>query len=123
MTAVRRRDSAFGGFSSRESLIRHSLGIAGLALIALCGGSLASAAISPAEAGGWRHWDAYSTPRAYNRRAYRSAPRAYDGGLRYYNSPRAYRSACSYGDCGCLRSMALRTGSQIWWDKYQACSG
>ena len=45
------------------------------------------------------------------------------GGVRYYNSPRAYRSACGYGDCACLRNIALPTGNPVWWDKYQACTG
>jgi hypothetical protein len=102
--------------------MRNTLKIAGLALIAACAGSLAPSAVTPAEAGGWHRWDGYSAPRYYSRRAYR-APRYYDGNLRYYNSPRAYRSACSYGDCACLRGMALRTGNPTWWDKYQACSG
>ena len=56
-------------------------------------------------------------------RSYRSAPRYYGGGTRYYNSPRAYRAACGYGDCACLRSIAIRTGNPVWWDKYQACTG
>ena len=43
--------------------------------------------------------------------------------IRYYNSPRAYRSACGYGDCVCLRNIAIRTGNPVWWDKYQACTG
>jgi hypothetical protein len=103
--------------------MRHATIIAGFGLIAVCAATLAPAIVSPAHAGGWRHWDGYSAPRYHSRRAYRNAPRAYDGNLRYYNSPRAYRSACSYGDCGCLRAVAERTGNPVWWDKYQACSG
>jgi hypothetical protein len=103
--------------------MRHSLIIAGVAVIAACAASLASAAISPASAGGWHRWDGYAAPRHYSRRAYRIAPRAYDGGVRYYNNPRGYRDACSYGDCACFRGLALRTGNPTWWDKYQACSG
>lgn len=91
--------------------MKHALTIAGFALVAL-----ASAGISPATAGGWHSWDGYSAPRYATRRAYRSAPR-------YYNSPRAYRAACSYGDCACLRGLALSTGNPVWWDKYQACTG
>ena len=98
--------------------MRHSTIIACLALIAGCAASFASAVVSPAEAGGWRHRDGYAAPRYY-----RSAPRDYGGGIRYYNSPRAYRSACGYGDCACLRSIAIRTGNPVWWDKYQACTG
>lgn len=103
--------------------MRHSLTIAGLALIAACVGSIAPAAISPAAAGGWCDWGGCSAPRYHARRAYRVAPRYYNDNLRYYSSPRAYRSACSYGDCACLRTMAIRTGNPHWWDKYQACSG
>jgi hypothetical protein len=102
--------------------MKHSFAIAGLALAAACAASMAPVSVSPAEAGGWHRWDSYSTARPY-RRAYRTAPRTYNDNLRYYNSPRAYRSACGYGDCGCLRAMALRTGDQHWWDKYQACTG
>jgi hypothetical protein len=102
--------------------MKHALTIAGLALIAAGAASLAT--VSPATAGGWHSWDGYSAPRHYRRRAYRSTPRYYDGGnVRYYNSPRAYRAACSYGDCACLRGLALSTGNPVWWDKYQACTG
>jgi hypothetical protein len=89
----------------------------GVALIAACAAALAPALISPAMAGGWHRY------RDASPRHYRSAPRTYGGGVRYYNSPRAYRSACSYGDCACLRSMAIRTGNPVWWDKVQACTG
>ena len=46
--------------------------------------------------------------------------------LRFYSSPQRsvrYYRACGYGDCPCLRSIAVRTGSQVWWDRYQACAG
>ncbi|MFA6139342.1 MAG: hypothetical protein WC684_01345 [Hyphomicrobium sp.] len=89
----------------------------GAALIAACAAALVPALVSPAMAGGW-HRGGYASPRSY-----RSTPRNYGGGLRYYNSPRAYRSACGYGDCVCLRAMAIRTGNPVWWDKYQACTG
>jgi hypothetical protein len=89
----------------------------GAALIAACAAALAPALVSPAKAGGWHRY------RDASPRYYRSAPRNYDGGVRYYNSPRAYRSACGYGDCACLRSIAIRTGNPVWWDKYQACTG
>jgi len=103
--------------------MRHSLSIAGLVLAAVCGAMLATAATTPAKAGGWHQWEGYAAPRHHRRRAYRIVPPAYNGGLRLYSSPRAYRSACAYGDCACLRSIALRTGNPVWWDKYQACSG
>lgn len=94
----------------------------GAALIAACAAALAPAIVSPAAAGGWWHRDGYAAPRHY-RKSYRSVPRAYNGSVRYYNSPRAYRAACSYGDCVCLRNIAVATGNPVWWDKYQACAG
>lgn len=51
-----------------------------------------------------------AVPQLYTRRDYRAAPRG-------------YRAACGYGDCVCLRNLAVSTGSQVWWDRYQACSG
>ena len=94
----------------------------GAAMIAACAAALAPVMVSPAMAGGW-HRDGYASPRYYRSapRYYRS--RAYDSGVRYYNSPRAYRSACGYGDCVCLRNIAIATGNPVWWDKYQACTG
>ena len=68
------------------------------------------------------HRYGYAAPRHY-RKSIRSVPRADDGSVRYYNSPRAYRSACAYGDCVCLRNIAVATGNPVWWDKYQACAG
>jgi hypothetical protein len=44
-------------------------------------------------------------------RLYRSNP-----GTNYYN-------VCGYGDCACLRARAVASGSQVWWDRYQACAG
>jgi hypothetical protein len=82
----------------------------GAALVAACAAVLAPVMVSPVMAGGW-HRDGYASPRYYR------------GGVRYYNSPRAYRSACTYGDCACLRNIALATGSPVWWDKFQACTG
>ncbi len=67
--------------------------ILGAVFIAACAAALAPAMVSPAMAGGWWHRDGYAAPRHY-RKSYRSVPRAYDGSVRYYNSPRAYRSAC-----------------------------
>jgi hypothetical protein len=46
--------------------------------------------------------------------------------LNFYSSPRhpvRYYRACGYGDCPCLRSIALATRSQVWWDRYSACTG
>jgi hypothetical protein len=43
---------------------------------------------------------------------------------RGYRSPmRYYRNRCTYGDCICIRQIALATGSPVWWDRYQACTG
>jgi len=52
----------------------------------------------------YREWPA--TPRLY-----RANP-----GTNYYN-------VCGYGDCACLRSRAVATGSRVWWDRYDACRG
>ena len=47
--------------------------------------------------------------------------------LRFYSSqqrhPVRYYRTCGYGDCPCLRSVAIATGSQVWWDRYDACTG
>lgn len=96
----------------------------GIAIAAVCGGLIAPLITAPAEAArGASIWDERPSSRISVGRIVRAPYSGYDRGVRYYNSPRAYRSACSYGDCGCLRAMALRTGNQHWWDKYQACSG
>jgi hypothetical protein len=91
----------------------------GAIIVAVCATVVAPAIATPAAAGGWHRYG-YDAPRTY-KRSYRS--RAYDSGVRYYNSPRAYRAACGYGDCACLRNIALSTGNPVWWDKYQACAG
>jgi hypothetical protein len=81
--------------------------IASVALVATC-----AAVLAPAEAGNWRH-----------RRAYPSLDMS-QGGIRYYNpSGVRYYNACPYGDCICLRQRAIASGSQVWWDRYQACAG
>lgn len=100
--------------------MRHSATRITLAIAATVA-ALAPVAVAPAEAGGWHRGRTYAAPTYY--RSYRIAPRQYGGGLRYYNTPNAYRAACGYGDCGCLRAMAVRTGNPVWWDKYQACTG
>ena len=46
--------------------------------------------------------------------------------LRFYSSPQRpvrYYRACGYGDCPCLRSIALATRARVWWDRYEACTG
>jgi hypothetical protein len=46
--------------------------------------------------------------------------------LNFYSSPRhhiRYYSSCGYGDCLCLRRIALATQSRLWWDRYSACTG
>jgi hypothetical protein len=98
--------------------MKHSAAF-GAVIFAVCATVLAPAIATPAAAGGWHRYG-YDAPRTY-KRSYRS--RAYDSGVRYYNIPRAYRAACSYGDCVCLRNLALSTGNPVWWDKYQACAG
>ena len=53
-----------------------------------------------------------------------------DGVRRHYYSTRPassgyryYKTACVYGDCLCLRGIALATQARVWWDRYQACTG
>ena len=70
-----------------------------------------AAHLVPAMADGRWHRDKYWQHRPYAKNFYRN------GGVRYY------RNACSYGDCVCLRNIALSTGNPVWWDKYQACTG
>ena len=70
-----------------------------------------AAYVAPAMADGRWHRDKYWQPRPYAKNLYRN------GGVRYY------RNACTYGDCACLRNIALATGNPVWWDKYQACTG
>jgi hypothetical protein len=46
--------------------------------------------------------------------------------LNFYSSPRhhiRYYSGCGYGDCPCLRRIALATRSRVSWDRYDACTG
>jgi hypothetical protein len=43
--------------------------------------------------------------------------RLYRGPARYYRNP------CGYGDCACIRGYAIATGAEVWWDRYQACTG
>jgi hypothetical protein len=69
-----------------------------------------AAATGSASARPWtRHGVRVNQPRLY-------ANRVYPGRIRYY-------SVCGYGDCLCLRKRALATGSQVWWDRYDACTG
>lgn len=90
--------------------------------------ALAMAMSAPvAMADGYWHGDrGSSAPRAYRSRPY-VVKRFYNpngipgfrGPIRYYSS----NNPCVYGDCQCLRGVALRTGNPVWWDRYQACSG
>jgi hypothetical protein len=95
----------------------------GIALAALSAGLIAPLLVAPAQARGASIWDERPSSRISVGRIVRAPYSRYDRGLRYYNSPRAYRNVCGYGDCQCLRAMAVRTGNPTWWDKYQACSG
>ncbi len=94
----------------------------GIAVTALFGGLIAPMLAAPAQARGGI-WAERPSSRISVGRIIRVPSSRYDRDVRYYNSPRAYRNVCGYGDCQCLRSMAVRTGNPIWWDKYQACSG
>jgi hypothetical protein len=87
--------------------------LAALVAAVACAGALAALA-DPASAcsrarGCQRGW--VVQPRLYARRYYRPH-------IRYYRA-----NVCGYGDCGCIRSYALATGAQVWWDRYQACTG
>ena len=53
----------------------------------------------------------------YRQSHYSQAKRGYRSPMRYY------RNRCAYGDCVCIRQIALATASQVWWDRYQACTG
>jgi hypothetical protein len=79
-------------------------------------GCVVAAQSAPADACG--RWHACARERApvQHYRYYRD--RSYDSGVRYYRS-----NPCTYGDCACIRRYALSTGSQVWWDRYQACTG
>jgi len=66
----------------------------------------ASALVTPADA---RRCCKRSDAQLYN---------SSNGGVRQYRA-----SACGYGDCACLRGYAISTGAQVWWDRYQACTG
>ncbi len=77
-----------------------------------CAGALTAMADN-ANAWGWahrHHRGGVTHPRLYS-------DRSYSGRIRYYNN------RCGYGDCPCLRRYAEATGSQVWWDRYQACTG
>jgi hypothetical protein len=75
-----------------------------MALALLAAGLLALPAADVAQADGYRYSHNY-------------AKRAYRGSIRQY------RNLCTYGDCLCIRRYALATGSPVWWDRYQACTG
>ena len=65
---------------------------------------LALPAVSSAKADGVRYSHHYGQ-------------RTYRGHIHYY------KNLCTYGDCLCIRRYALATASQVWWDRYQACTG
>ena len=68
----------------------------------------------PAEA--CSRWHGCERPRVEQPRyRYYKVP---DAGVRYYRA-----NPCGYGDCACIRAYAVRTKAQVWWDRYQACSG
>jgi len=81
------------------------------AIVAIAASAAAIAmAAGSASARPWTHHGArVNQPRLY-------ANRVYPDRIRYY-------SVCGYGDCACLRRRALATGSQVWWDRYDACTG
>ncbi len=66
---------------------------------------------------------AYLAPAMADGRWHRAQPRPYAKNLYRNGGVRYYRNACSYGDCACLRNIAIATGNPVWWDKYQACTG
>jgi hypothetical protein len=78
-----------------------------IATTAMIAGS--AAYLAPAMADGARYRSGIASPRLY-------AKKVNPGAIRYYN-------VCGYGDCACLRARALATGSQVWWDRFQACTG
>jgi len=68
--------------------------------------------------GGWhREYQGWDPQAEFNRR-YWAGVRRYRSGVRGYRA-----NPCSYGDCTCIRSYAVATGAQVWWDRYQACTG
>ena len=75
----------------------------------LAGAAALAAAADPASA--WTHRRSATFPQFY-------APR-------YYSSPQPvrYYRVCGYGDCACLHAIAVRTGSRVWSDRYDACRG
>jgi hypothetical protein len=82
------------------------------ATVAVIAASTAAQALADGSAHAWTH-----------RRSFGFPPFS---ALRFYSSPRhpvRYYRACGYGDCPCLRSIALATRSQVWWDRYDACTG
>jgi hypothetical protein len=76
-----------------------------------CLASVAALAAAAEPAGAWTHRRAAPFPQF-------SAPR-------YYSSPNPvrYYRVCGYGDCACLHAIAVRTGSRVWSDRYDACRG
>jgi hypothetical protein len=81
------------------------------ATVATITATVSTLALAAAPAKAWTHRRSAAYPQFY-------APR-------YYSSPHPvrYYRVCGYGDCPCLRSVAIRTGSRVWWDRYDACTG
>jgi hypothetical protein len=73
--------------------------------------AISTLALAAGPANAWAHRRSGSYPQFYAPRLY-SSPHP----VRYYR-------VCGYGHCACLRSIALRTGSRVWWDRYEACTG
>jgi hypothetical protein len=78
-----------------------------VALVAAC---IAMLTLAAGSAGA--RADGYTSHRHFH------AKRFYSGRIRYYNSQQ-----CPYGDCPCIRRRAIATGSPVWWDRYDACTG
>jgi hypothetical protein len=81
------------------------------AALAAIAATVSTLALAVGPASGWTHRRSASYPQFYATRFY-SSPHP----VRYYR-------VCGYGDCACLRSVALATGSRVWWDRYDACTG
>jgi hypothetical protein len=99
-----------------------------LAAIAAAIASTAALTIGADPAGAWgrdrccsrgwhREYQGWDPQVEFNRR-YWSGVRRYRSGVRGYRA-----NPCGYGDCACIRGYAVATGAQVWWDRYQACTG
>jgi hypothetical protein len=84
-----------------------------IATVAVLAASLATLALTTGSASAWKHRKPFGWFPPYSSLSFYSKPQH---PIRYYR-------ACGYGDCPCLRSIALATRSQAWWDRYDACTG